>query len=219
MDFFKVIEGRSSMRAFLPKEVEKPLLEKMLQSAGCSPSYMNTQPWEVFVVTGKKKDELSAALLNAAENNEPPRPDFPFPIAWPEEQAKRSTTHRLRRFEALGIDPDDKEKLRESYLRNFHFFGAPCGVFIGLDKSLTTWSIFDLGLFVHGFLMTLHADGLGGCPQAMLSAYPDIIRGQLGIADNIKIAIGISLGYPDYNAVINKYRSQRISIHQFVHWY
>jgi nitroreductase len=207
------------MRAFLSKEVEKPLLEKMLKSAGCSPSYMNTQPWEVFVVTGEKKDGLSAALLKAAENNEPPRPDFPFPAIWPEEQTKRSTTHRLRRFEALGIDPNDKEKLRASYLRNFQFFDAPCGVFIGLDKSLNTWSIFDLGLFVHGFLMVLHANGLGGCPQAMLAAYPDIVRQQLEIAGNIKIAIGISLGYPDYNAVINKYNSQRIDINEFVHWY
>jgi nitroreductase len=219
MDFFQVLEGRSSIRAFLPKEVDKKLLEKIFKAAGHSPSYMNTQPWELFVVTGKTKDELSAELLKTSGQGEALRPDFPFPAAWPDALEKRGRTHRLDRFAALGIDPNDKEKLRASYLRNFQFFSAPCGVFIGLDKALTSWSMFDLGLFVHGFLLALHAEGLGGCPQAMLTAYPDIVRRHLGIAGNIKIALGISFGYPDFDAAINKYRSKRIDVTEFLHWY
>jgi nitroreductase len=219
MDFLQVLEGRYSIRAFLPREVDKKILGKVLQTAGHSPSYMNTQPWEIFAVTGKKKEALSAELLQTSEQGAQPRPDFPFPAVWPEKLEKRASTHRLRRFAALGIDPEDKTKLRASYLRNFQFFDAPWGIFVGLDKALTSWSMFDLGLFVHGFLMALHAEGLGGCPQAMLSAYPDIIRKHLGIGDNINIAIGISLGYPDYKAPINAYRSQRIEIAEFVHWY
>ena len=218
MDFFQTLQERSSIRSFLPQPIDEVLLGEILQAAGHSPSYMNTQPWEVFVVTGKKQADLSAELLKASEQGEPPRPDFPFPKIWPEALEKRSTTHRLRRFAALGIDPNDKEKIRLSYLRNFKFFDAPCGIFIGLDKSLTPWSMFDLGLFVHGFLMALHAEGLGGCPQAMLIAYPDIIRKHLIIGDNINIAIGISLGYPDNDSPLNSYRSQRKEINDFVHW-
>lgn len=218
MDFFKVLEGRSSMRAFLPREVERPLLEKILQAAGRSPSFMNTQPWEVYVVTGKKKEDLSTELWKAAQQQEPLQPDFSFPTSWPEALEKRLTAHRLRRFEALGIDPEDKETIRSSFLRNFKFFDAPCVVFAGLDKSLTSWSMFDMGLFVHGFLMALHAEGLGGCPQAMLTIYPDIVRKHLNIPGNIKIALGISLGYPDLETAVNKYRAQRKDIQDFVHW-
>lgn len=219
MDFFQALEGRSSMRAFLPKQVDKALLEKILKAAGHSPSYKNTQPWEVFVIMGKKKEELCAELSKVAEEDQPKRADFPLPASWPEALEKRLTTHRLRRFEALGIDPNDQVKIRAGYLRNFQFFDAPCCVFVGLDKTLTSWSMFDLGLFVHGFLMALYAEGLGGCPQAMVTVYPDIIRKHLGISDNTKIAIGISLGYPDNNAAANIYISQRMDVKEFVRWY
>ncbi len=152
MDFFKVLEGRASVRAFLSKPVDKGLLKKILKAASHSPSFMNTQPWEVFVVLGEKKKALGAELFSAAQEDRQKRPDFSFPTAWPQAPEKRSTTHRLRRFEALGIDPNDQVKIRAGYLRNFQFYGAPCVVFVGLDKSLTSWSMFDLGLFVQSFL-------------------------------------------------------------------
>jgi nitroreductase len=218
MDFFQVLEGRSSIRAFLQKPVEETLLTKILQAAGHSPSYMNTQPWEIFVVTGKKKDDLCVALSQAAASDEPKRPDFPLPASWPVNLEKRASTHRQNRFAVLGVDTADQEKIRAGYLRNFDFFGAPCGVFVGLDQTLTSWSMFDLGLFVHGFLMALYAEGLGGCPQAMLTIYPDIIRKHLRIPESIKIALGISLGYPESDSPLNSYRSQRKDINEFVHW-
>jgi nitroreductase len=219
MDFYQVLEGRSSIRAFLPKPVDEGLLEKILLAAGYSPSYMNTQPWEVFVVMGKKKEELCAGLSLAAQEDEPKRPDFPLPTAWPEALEKRLSAHRRNRFAALRVDTSDQKKLRAGYLRNFQLYGAPCGVFVGLDQTLTSWSMFDSGLFVHGFLMALHAEGLGGCPQAMLTIYPDIIRKHLRIPDNIKIAMGISVGYPDYDSPLNSYRSQRKDINEFVRWF
>ncbi len=219
MDFYQVLEGRSSIRAFLPKQVDERLLEKILQAAGHSPSYMNTQPWEVFVVMGKKKEELCAALSEAAQEDEPKRPDFPLPAAWPEILEKRLSAHRRNRFAALGVDTSDQKKIQAGYLRNFQFYGAPCGVFVGLDKMLTSWSMFDLGIFVHGFLMALHAEGLGGCPQAMLTVYPDIIRKQLRISNSTLIAMGISVGYPDHDSPINSYRSQRKEVNEFVRWF
>jgi nitroreductase len=217
VNYFQALEGRSSIRAFLPKPVDKAHLEKILLAAAHSPSYMNTQPWEVFVVTGKRKEELCAALSQAAAEGKPKIPDFPLPVSWPEALEKRLKGHRRERFAALGLDTADQAELRAGYLRNFRFFGAPCVMFIGLDSSLTTWSMFDLGLFAHGFLMALHAEGLSGCPRALLTIYPDIIRKHLCFADNIRIALGISLGYPDYDAAVNKYRSRRMNAEEFVH--
>jgi nitroreductase len=219
MDCFQCIEGRRSCRAFIPKEVEKNLMEKILKVANRSPSFMNTQPWEVFVVAGERKNILAKRLLEQASSGIPYSPDLPFPKEWPEALERRSKNHRLRRFEALGIDPEDKEKVRESFLSNFQFFDAPCVLFVGMDKSLSPWSVFDLGLFVHGLLLALHAEGLGGCPQAMPTAYSEIIREKLETPDSTQIVLAISLGYPDQSAEVNQYISTRRELDEFTRWY
>ena len=55
MELYNSIESRRSFRSFIPKAVDKPTLTKILAAANRSPSDMNTQPWEVFVVAGEKK--------------------------------------------------------------------------------------------------------------------------------------------------------------------
>ena len=219
MEFFECIENRKSCRAFIEKQVEKPVLEKILNSVNRSPSYMNSQPWGLFVVAGEKKDALAEKLLEKAASEAIYKPDFPFPKNWPKAIEDRTTAHKLRRLEALGIDPDDKEQIAESYIRNFQFFNAPCVIFMGLERSLTSWSTFDLGLFTHGLLLALEAQGLASCPQALTTAYSDTIREELDIPDTIRLALSVSTGYPDSKAPVNQYRSSRREIGEFVQWY
>ena len=180
---------------------------------------MNTQPWEVCVVTGERKDVLAKRLFDQGSSNIAPAPNLPFPKEWPEALDRRSKEHRLRRFKAIGIDPEDTSQVRESYLNNFRFFNAPGVIFIGMEKSLTPWSVFDLGLFVHGLLLGFEAKGLGACPQAMPTAYPEIIRDEIEIPDTISIVLAISIGYPDPEASVNQYQSARRETGEFVRWY
>ena len=219
MDFFECIENRKSCRAFIEKKVEKSVLEKILTSANRSPSYMNSQPWQLFVAAGKKKDALAKKLFETASSSSDYKPDFPFPKEWPEAIESRINKHKLARLAALGIAPDDKERIAESYMRNFRFFNAPCVIFIGVENSLTSWSVFDLGLFVHGLLLALEAQGLASCPQALTTAYADTIRTELDIPENISVALSVSIGHPDINASVNQYYSSRRDIEQFVQWY
>jgi len=220
MDFVETMESRISRRAFLPKKVEKATLEKILRTANRCPSYMNTQPWDVFVVTGQKKENLAKKLYEQVSSGTSPAPDIPFPKAWPEAHDERLKSHRMRRFKALGIDPDkDQDKVVTSYRNNFKFYDAPCAIFIAMDKTLTQWSVFDCGAFVHGLLLAAHAEGLGACPQAMPTAYPDTIRAELGIPKHLAIVLCISLGYPNLEMPINQYRSLRRDISEYIRWH
>jgi nitroreductase len=219
MDLYECIESRRSFRSFIPKAVDKRTLTKVLEAANRSASYMNTQPWEVFVAAGEKKDILAKRLLEEALSGTAPQPDLAFPKEWPDQIDRRSKEHRLRRFKALGIDPNDGEKVRQSFLRNFEFYNAPCVLFLGMEKSLTPWSIFDLGLFTTGLLLAAQAEGLGCCIQALSMSYPDLIRSELGIPPNISLIVAICMGYPDLKAEINQYRSTRRDLSEFVKWF
>jgi nitroreductase len=219
MELFETMETRSSRRAFLPRPVEKAVLERLIAAANRSPSYQNTQPWEMFVATGEKKDAVAARMRDSVVKGTPMEPHIPFARVLPKAHEARALSHRNRRFQALGIDPEkDQERITESYMKNFMFFGAPCVIFVGMDKTLPPWSIFDLGAFVHGFLLAAHAAGLGAVPQAMPTGYPAIVREELGIPEEIAIILAMSVGYPDLDAPVNGYRSLRREPGEFVRW-
>jgi nitroreductase len=219
MELLQGIETRMSVRAFKPDPVSRELLEKVLAAAGRSPSYMNTQPWEVAVATGKKKDELASILSEKHKTESPINPDIPFPKTWPQEIEQRYRDHGNRRLSVLGIERSDMAARKELNSRNFYFFNAPCVMFILLDEVYTTWSVFDTGLFVQSLALAAHAFGLGTCLQASVVGYSDVIRQVLDIPKTKKILLCISLGYPDMKARVNSYHSARISPNEFVHWY
>ncbi len=219
MEFQECIGGRRSARAFTARAVSRKTIQKILDAANRSPSYMNTQPWEVFVASGDTKEAIAKALYKEASSGAAARADLPSPKEWPEALTRRFMEHRTRRFKFLGIDPADQQKVRESMLRNFEFYGAPCVLFIGLDKSLTPWSIFDLGVFTGSLLLAIHDLGLGAVPQAASMAYPDIVKKALNIPSTINVILSVAMGYPDKKALINQYQSQRRSQEDFVHWH
>jgi len=60
METSEAFESRASRRAFLQKQVDQSTIEKIVNVANRSPSYMNTQPWELYVLSGDEKDKLAA---------------------------------------------------------------------------------------------------------------------------------------------------------------
>ncbi len=219
MELLEGIETRKSIRAFKSTPVSRETMERILKAAGNSPSQINTQPWEVAVVTGKKKEELSKIIYDLANSGTTPNPDVPFQATWPLEMEKRLGSQVERRFKSLGIERANEEQRKELRLANFKFFGAPCVLFILMDSTLGPWSLVDLGVFVQSIGLAAHSLGLGSCLQASSVGYPDAIRRYLDIPKNKKIILAISLGYPDFEARMNVYRSQKIGIEEFVKWY
>ena len=139
-------------------------------------------------------------------------------MAWPEAFAKRMKEHNLARLKAIGIDPENEKQIRDNYSRNYKFYDAPCVIFVGMDKSLTSWSVFDLGCFAQSILLGLEAEGLGGVIQASVTNYGDIIRKEVGAPETMAFLISISVGHPDLEAPVNSYRSRRKESGEFVRW-
>ena len=65
MDIYDAIQQRYSVRAYLPKAVEKEKLLRILEAARLAPSASNRQEWRFIVVTdAEKRRQLIAAAHN-----------------------------------------------------------------------------------------------------------------------------------------------------------
>ncbi len=219
MEILEGIKTRQSIRAFKSNLITRDVMEKILQAASNSPSYTNTQPWEVVVVSGKKKNELSRKLLELAKTKAPASRDLPMPKAWPPAMEERSREHGARRLSTLGVARDDEEGRERLRLMNFEFYGAPCAVFLFMDGSLGEWSIFDMGLFAQNLILAAHSLGVESCLQASVTNYAMEIKKSLGIEESKKLVICIALGHPDEKAKLNTYRSLKQKPDEFTRWY
>ncbi len=62
MDYFDLLEKRTSVRSYLPKAVEEEKLKKILEAANSAPSAGNLQGYEIIVVKdGNKRKKLAKA--------------------------------------------------------------------------------------------------------------------------------------------------------------
>ena len=218
METLNAIETRRSTRSFRPDPIPDDVMNKLLQAVSTSPSYTNTQPWEVVVVSGQKKNELAEKLLSLATAKAPTYADLPIPKGWPAGMDERSREHGARRLSTLGLARDDAEGREKLRLMNFEFYGAPCAVFLFMDGSLGEWSIFDMGLFSQNLILAAHSLGVASCLQASVTNYAPEIKKFLGIAESKKLVICIALGYPNEKAVLNTYRSIKQKPDAFTHW-
>jgi nitroreductase len=219
MDLIEGIETRRSIRAFRDTPIPEETLNKILKAAANSPSYTNTQPWEVAVVCGEKKEELRSIIYELASKKGDIHPDLPIPQGWPPEHEARSREHGKRRLAALGVERDDEAERQKLNLMNFEFYGAPCAIFLFLDGSLNEWSIFDMGLFSQNLILAAHSFGVESCLQASVTRYAREIKKFLQVPESKKLVICISLGYTDTEAKLNTYRAFKQKPEEFTKWY
>ncbi len=62
METIECIKTRMSIRKFMPDPVPKEKLMDIINTAQRSPSYKNSQPWEVIILSGDKKQALSKRM-------------------------------------------------------------------------------------------------------------------------------------------------------------
>jgi nitroreductase len=216
MDTIECIKTRMSIRKFKPDAVPMEILMKVIDAAKWSPSYKNSQPWELIIISGEKKEALSKLLVDLLEKGAESSSDLPEPRVWPPAIEARISSLIKKRSEITGKDLNSPEVRKKSKAANFRFYGAPYGIFLFQDSSLTEWSIFDIGLFAQSLMLAAHAHGLGTVPQAFLTDYAKQVKEFLRIPESKRLVLGISIGYPDLESPVNSSRTDRISTDEIV---
>ncbi len=227
MDLSTALHDRRSVRDFKPDPVPDALLAAVLDDARWAPSWSNTQPYRVGVVTGAKKDALSAELCASFDAGRRlqrgslltklgglitrrglPTSDVPVPMDYPEalQPARRATGFGL--YGVLGIGRDDFAAREAQMRRNYLFFGAPAVAFLFAHRGLGLYGALDAGVFLQSLMLSAHARGLGTCAQGALGVWAAPVRALFDVAPDYRLLVGVSIGYPSAHAV-NAYNPGR----------
>ena len=211
MDVIDAIKERKSIRAFKSDPIKKDLLKKIIEQAQRAPSWANTQPWEFAVVTGKKLKAIQEAFVKrGAQGMQSSQSEVARPYDFPEPYISRIQKMQVKENKGRTSQATPEE-MTARFNMNFRHYGAPCCIyllvgknFIYQEKGVNVWSLYDCGSAVQNIMLLAVNYGLGTIAQAMAVIYPDIIRKELGIPEDKLIALGIAIGYPDWDNPITK---------------
>jgi nitroreductase len=191
-DFDEIVRERRSTRLFLrDKPVPRELLDEALSLAMRAPSNSNVQPWRLFVASGPRRDRLVEALLEAASV------ELPVTTGLPEAFLPLRQELGALVYGSMGIARHDVEARRLAQLRNWEFFRAPVGAVVCMHRDLGLVDSLGVGMFLQTLLLALTERGLGTSVQVSIAAYPEILRAELDIPDELTVLCGLAIGYPD----------------------
>jgi nitroreductase len=216
--FRQLAAARRSTRAFRDEEVPPAVIRDLLETASYAPSTFNTQPWRVHVLTGEARQRVAQAILSA--HTAALHPAFtPFPDPMPSACRALQEDFGGRYYQALGIARDDMAARGRQTARNYAFFGAPAGLMLTIPRELTQHSWLDLGLFLQTFMIAACERGLATCPQVAFGRYEDVIARELQFGAQERLACGVSLGWPEVEAPVNRMQMPRLDTDAFARWH
>jgi nitroreductase len=219
MELREAIRNRRSIRQFLIKPVPEEMIRDIIADALWAPSWGNTQPWEIVVVSGEKVEEFKKKNEEALLNGQAAQTDIPMPQVWPDAYLNRYKDLGKGVLSSLAIDREDKEARLRHFVRMFGLFDAPALILLTLDKELALeYAMLDIGIYLQTFCLLAHERGLGTCIMAVTVSYADLVREVFSISENKTIVMGAILGWPDPEAPVNHFDRQRGSLEEFVRW-
>jgi len=215
LSVLEAMEGRRSIRRFLPDPVPEETVRAILAATSWAPSGSNTQPWLVHVVTGAARERASAAALASARSGAGAM-EYPYyPDRWFEPYLSRRRAVGYGLYGILGLTREDKTGMAAQHERNFLFFDAPVGLFFSMDARFERGSWLDMGMFIQNVMLAARGFGLETCPQAAWVFHGPAMHAALDLPDDHVLLCGMSLGYADPSAPENALRSERAPVDAF----
>ncbi|MFC9551481.1 nitroreductase [Rhodococcus sp. NPDC056960] len=212
-----LLATRWSCRAFEPREVPRPLIERMFTLAQRSASWCNTQPWQVVVTSGAGTERFRDGLVQYAQQHGAAF-EFDPPAEYRGVYRDRRRASGWQLYQAVGVERGDRAASARQSFENFRLFGAPHVAIITTDAEQGVYGAVDSGLYLGTLLLAARSLGIATIPQAALASQSPFIREHFGIADDRKILVGISFGYADLDHPANSYRTARATLDEVVTW-
>ena len=219
MELQEAVLGRRSIRQFLPRPVSVEMIQDLIDKSLWSPSWGNTQPWEIVVGTGKALAEFKEKNRDAFIKGKASTTDIPTPKVWPDRNKLRYNELGKSVLGALEIAREDQQARMDHFARMLSLFDAPAVIIITVDKTLSLeYAMLDVGLILQTFCLLAHDKGLGTCILAAAVAYPDIVRAVFSVPETKRLVMGAALGWPDTEAPVNSFKRNRGDLEEFVRW-
>ncbi|HMO74628.1 MAG TPA: nitroreductase [Sphingopyxis sp.] len=209
-----VVNGRRSIRGYKSDPVPKALLREVLALAMRSPSSLNTQPWNFYVVTGEPLARIRSENTRRNLERIPSTREFRGMENYEGVHRERQVGIAKQLFGAMGIARDDKPKRTDWVLRGFRQFDAPACIVVTYDKILVGSDIapFDCGAVATAIVNAAWSKGLGCVINSQGIMHSAVVRQEAGIADDQTIMICIAIGWPDESFPANGVVSTRKSL-------
>ena len=212
-----LLERRYSCRGFMPDPVPRSTLERVFDLAQRTPSWCNTQPWQVVVCEGDATRRFADALEHAARTGTPGS-DLPFPDRYEGEHLRRRRETGWALYDAVGVTRGDRAGSERQAMRNFAFFGAPVVAVICSPRYLGVYGALDCGLYVQSLLLAATSCGLATIAQAAIAGYSEAVHRHLGISEDLMVICGVAMGFEDPEHPANGFRTSREPVEANVRW-
>lgn len=213
----EAVNTRMSVRAFLPRPVPKALVLDILETARRTPSGGNVQPWRVDVLGGEALDKFKQIVHQRMMSGvkEPTQYDIYPDSLW---EPHRSYRYKVGEdmYGEVGIAREDKAGRLKQLAANYRFFDAPVGLFFSMSRRMGVGQWSDLGMLMQTIMLLAVERGLASCAQECWSYWPETVAEFLGLEDDIILFSGMALGYADFDAPINRLRTDRADLESFV---
>lgn len=201
------LKSRHAVRDFTDQPVAKETIQEIVRLAQQTPSWVNSEPWRVYVATGQSLTQIRQGCLDLAAQKVVTNPDLKTMSRddWDARPQKlmqdwgHALVHSFTDFdEAHTVMTGASDALNN----------APAILFVTIPKQTPDWAILDAGAFMQSLLLAATAKGLGAIPTYNSVRYPQVVRQVLGIPETERLPVGVELGY-ESSAKVNAFRAQR----------
>ena len=214
--FKELMQLRHSARVFLSKPIPEETLKEIISTALLTPSWANSQPWHIYVASGKTLEEIRNGYITNNKEGKKGYSDLQYGnrTAFSEKCQKNMGNVKEKLSKILK-----SENQNELWEANHILFKAPTMVYITVPKKRVDFCIFDAGAIEMSIMLSAMDQGVDSVAAYHSIKYPDILRKYMNIPDDEDIVMGIALGYEDKNNILSQIRTERMSLDEACNFY